>query len=116
MPPATGHEVVQDIRDLFAFIVHADISSESNSEMTGGTVPNIHANRPTSSAVRLGRTFRIDPEAIAVAGSSAGGLCAYLAAMHCVFPRPKAILSMYGMGGDFFVRKSCFVSRLVSSF
>ena len=48
-------------------------------------------------------TFKIDPDAMAVAGTSAGGLCAYLAAMHCVSPKPKGIVSMYGMGGDFFV-------------
>ena len=50
-------------------------------------------------------TFKIDPKTIAVAGSSAGGLCAYLAAMHCVSPKPKALLSLYGQGGDFLVRK-----------
>jgi len=37
-----------------------------------------------------------------VAGSSAGGLCAYLAGVHAR-PKPKAVLSLYGMGGDFFV-------------
>ncbi|KNZ73169.1 hypothetical protein J132_01004 [Termitomyces sp. J132] len=49
-----------------------------------------------------GLGFWVNPEAIAVAGSSAGGLCAYLAAVHCTSPKPKAIISMYGMGGDFF--------------
>ena len=40
---------------------------------------------------------------MAVAGSSAGGLCAYLAAIHCVSPKPKGIVSMYGLGGNFLV-------------
>jgi len=46
--------------------------------------------------------YRIDTEAISVAGSSAGGLCAYLAAT-VIKPKPKALLSMYGMGGDFLI-------------
>jgi dienelactone hydrolase len=91
MPPATGHEIAKDIQDLLKFVVEASILPPSNLE-------TIDASRPTVC------TFKIDPEAIAVAGSSAGGLCAYLAAMHCASPKPKAILSLYGQGGDFLVR------------
>ncbi|KAF8810216.1 alpha/beta-hydrolase [Phlegmacium glaucopus] len=76
LPPATGEDIVKDIQDVFSFLVKIDIK-------------NAHC------------TFKINPNAMAVAGSSAGGLCAYLAAMHCVSPKPKAIVSMYGMGGNF---------------
>jgi len=78
LPPATGHDIVKDIQDVFSFI-------------TGNAV--------------VDKNMRIkgDPDRLAVAGSSAGGLCAYLAALHAS-PRPKAVLSIYGMGGNFFVR------------
>lgn len=78
LPPATGHDIVKDLQDLFTFITETELSDASQ-------------NR-----------YRVDPERIAVSGSSAGGLCTYLAAMHCS-PRPKALISLYGMGGDFFV-------------
>jgi len=95
IPPATGHEVVQDIQDLFAFLGHAEISFPSKPHTVPATVSRDSTTQSSS------WRFRIDPEAIAVAGSSAGGLCAYLAAIHCDSPKPKAILSLYGMGGDF---------------
>jgi hypothetical protein len=74
LPPSTGHDVLQDIVDLFAFL----------------------ARTP-----KIGTTL-IDPTRLAVAGSSAGGMCAFLAAIH-VNPRPCAVLSIYGLGGDVFV-------------
>ena len=49
-----------------------------------------------------GCMYEVDSSAIAVAGASAGGLCAYLAVMH-VSPKPRALLSLYAMGGDFLV-------------
>ncbi|KAF8157979.1 Alpha/Beta hydrolase protein [Crassisporium funariophilum] len=76
LPPATGHDIVQDIKDLLTFLTTTRIRDE-------------------------GCLFKIDPNGIAVSGSSAGGLCAYLAAMHCVSPKPRAVVSMYGMGGNF---------------
>ena len=79
--PAASHHILQDIIDLFSYI-HKDMNDELKLE---------------------GRTERIDSNAIAVAGSSSGGFCAYLAALHAE-PRPKAVLSLYGMGGDFLVR------------
>ena len=78
LPPATGEDIVKDIQDIFSFLVKIDIKD-------------------------FRCTFKIDPDAMAVAGSSAGGLCAYLAAMHCVSPKPKGIVSIYGMGGNFLV-------------
>ena len=78
LPPATGEDIVKDIRDIFSFLVKIDIKDS-------------HC------------TFKIDPDAMAVTGSSAGGLCAYLAVMHCVSPKIKGIVSIYGMGGNFLV-------------
>ncbi|KAF8229677.1 alpha/beta-hydrolase [Tricholoma matsutake] len=88
LPPATGHEIAKDIQDLLRFVVDTAIPLPSNQEIAEGRGS-------------IGFSFQIDPDAIAVAGSSAGGLCAYLAAMHCSSPKPKAILSLYGQGGDF---------------
>ncbi|PPR04732.1 hypothetical protein CVT26_012867 [Gymnopilus dilepis] len=76
IPPSTAHDIVKDLQDLFAFI--------TGREMQSGEA-----------------TFKVDCDRIAVCGSSAGGLCAYLAVMNCE-PKPKALLSLYGMGGDFF--------------
>ncbi|KZT27450.1 alpha/beta-hydrolase, partial [Neolentinus lepideus HHB14362 ss-1] len=83
IPPAAGHDIISDIIDLFAFL------STSVNEL-------IRQNY-----LRTSMVVQLDPDAIAVAGTSSGGLCAYLAAMHAS-PKPKALLSMYSMGGDFF--------------
>lgn len=84
LPPASGHQIVRDIQDLFAFL------------STGHMNDCLNAAFPQTK-------FLINPNTLAVAGSSAGGLCSYLAAIHAS-PRPIALLSMYGMGGDFLVR------------
>lgn len=76
----TGHEILQDVRDVFAFLRRPDLEF---------ILPD-------------GRVLKVDGQRLAVAGTSAGGTCAYLAATH-VEPRPKAVLSMYGMGGNFLV-------------
>ncbi|KAF9016522.1 alpha/beta-hydrolase [Hymenopellis radicata] len=73
----TGRDILQDVKDAFAFV--------------GG-------RRFTHPAT--GAEYTIDSDSLAAAGTSSGGLCAYLAAIHAV-PQPKAIVSMYGMGGDF---------------
>lgn len=82
IPPATGHLIVDDLKDLFTFLGTVELSTKHD----GTDI-----------------LYRIDTNAIVVSGSSSGGLCAYLAAMHCN-PKPKAVLSMYGMGGNFIVR------------
>nr|VWP01178.1 Glycerol-1-phosphatase [Ganoderma boninense] len=79
LPPATGHDILADIKDLFAFI-DRDVN---------GLIQSCQAKY----------AFEIDSSALAVAGSSSGALCAYLAAMHAL-PQPKAVVSLYGMGGD----------------
>ena len=93
--PSTGHDILQDIKDLFIFLEH-------------GLNQAIHE---TLSPLNL-PSFLIDPQSIAVSGTSAGGLCAYLSAMHSS-PKPVALVSMYGMGADFLVssevvHESCF--------
>ncbi|KAK2465423.1 hypothetical protein APHAL10511_002777 [Amanita phalloides] len=84
IPPSTGHSVLEDIKDVFTFLNETELSK---------------AARPSSEEAFV--SFDIDKGAIAVAGASAGGLCAYLAAVHCKSPKPRAVLSLYGMGGDF---------------
>ncbi|GLB38669.1 putative alpha/beta hydrolase fold [Lyophyllum shimeji] len=89
--PATGHEIVRDIQDLLEFL--------ATLEVPAGEDPQ--ARTHSEGQVQPSFSYKIDPEAMAVAGSSAGGLCAYLAAMHCDSPKPRALISMYGMGGNF---------------
>lgn len=89
VPPCTGYDVLCDMKDLFAFL-----SASLNTQLLSLEPNHDHTSSRT--------VFKIDPERIGVAGSSAGGLCAHLAAAHA-FPRPKVVLSMYGMGGDFLV-------------
>jgi acetyl esterase/lipase len=48
---------------------------------------------------RAGDTMTLDVDKIAVIGESGGGYIARLAALHAV-PRPAALVSYYGMGGD----------------
>ncbi|KAF9485770.1 alpha/beta-hydrolase, partial [Pholiota conissans] len=75
LPPATGHDIIKDIQDLFVFLAKETLSA-------GGQI------------------FKVDTNRIIVAGSSAGGYCALLAAMHAV-PKPKVILSIYPTGANF---------------
>ena len=97
LPPATGHDILTDIKDLFTFFSSTDFSSHLDVMcLTRAEVDDCY-DFPK---------FHIDPYSIAVAGTSSGGLCAYLAAMH-VSPKPRAVLSLYGMGGDFLVR--CYI-------
>ncbi|KAI0702281.1 alpha/beta-hydrolase [Cytidiella melzeri] len=77
IPPSTGHDIIEDIRDLFTFV-----AKSLNSQLLS-THPNI----------------QIDVNSTAVSGCSAGGLCAYLAAMHA-HPKPKAVVALYAMGGQ----------------
>jgi len=87
LPPATGHDIVSDVQDLLSFLGGQ-----------GVTFPafTAEAQRQVS--------CKINTDALVLAGSSAGGLCAYLGAG--AHPRPRALLSLYGMGGDFLVRGS----------
>ncbi|EIW81211.1 alpha beta-hydrolase [Coniophora puteana RWD-64-598 SS2] len=78
IPPSTGHDVIEDIKDAFAFV----------------------ATRLNDELAQARSGVCVDAQALGVAGTSAGGLCAYLAAMHAT-PRPKAVVALYAMGGDF---------------
>lgn len=77
LPPSTGHDILDDVVDLFAFLARTQL---------------------------LG-TVQIDTTRLAVAGASAGGMCAFLAAIHA-YPKPCAVLSIYGLGGNLFVCSS----------
>lgn len=81
LPPATGHDLVEDIKDLFSYI-----DTSLNSAL------QTHPLNPHS--------LTINAKSILVTGTSAGGTCCYLASMHAT-PKPVGIVSMYGMGGDF---------------
>ena len=80
LAPATGHDILSDVLDLFAFIGGGKLG-----ELSG---------------------VKVDLENVVVAGSSAGGFCAFLAGAHVV-PKPRCVVSMYSMGGDVLVRFFC---------
>jgi len=79
LPSATVHDIIDDIKDLFSFLSQEDLCFKTDAG-----------------------DFGVDPTSLAVAGSSAGGTCAYLAAIHAS-PKPKAVLGLYAAGGNFFV-------------
>ena len=79
LPPSTGHDIVQDLRDLFKFIKE-DLNVQLRS---------INPETPV----------QVDANSIAVSGCSAGGLCAYLSVMHACI-KPKAVIALYAMGGN----------------
>lgn len=83
IPPGTGYDVLADVKDAIAFVA-GDLNVQLDQELAD---------------LGSGSRFRIDPTSIGVAGTSAGGFCTYLCAIHAV-PKPKVILSLYGMGGD----------------
>lgn len=74
--PDNGFDEIADVRALFNFL-----ASDVNTHLPAGAT--------------------INSSRIAVAGVSAGGYISRLAALHAT-PRPVAVLSLFGMGGDFF--------------
>lgn len=96
MPPATGHDIVEDIQDVFRFVATSLNSRLDEAMSNEGGVDAV----PTGGKLSW-NPYRVDPGAIGVAGSSAGGLCAYLACMHAD-PKPRVVLSMYGVGGNLY--------------
>lgn len=80
MIPSTGHEILRDVKSLFAFLADAD----------GGLNRELGA---------LGCPHQIDPNRLYVGGSSAGAYPAFLAALFAQ-PKPKGFFSLYGVGGD----------------
>lgn len=73
--PHSAHCIVDDVRDAFDFV-----SNKLNDALPSKSV-------------------RLDPSRIAVSGSSAGGYVAYVAAA-ALPDRIKAVVSLYGAGGD----------------
>ncbi|KAG1818639.1 Alpha/Beta hydrolase protein [Suillus subaureus] len=84
VPPGTGYDVLADVKDAIAFVA-GDLNVQLDQELAD---------------LGTGSRFRIDPTSIGVAGTSSGGFCAYLCAIYAV-PKPKVVLSLYSMGGDF---------------
>ncbi|KAJ7213878.1 Alpha/Beta hydrolase protein, partial [Mycena pura] len=78
LPGATLPDIIDDIKDLFSFLA-GDVCFKTDGDCR----------------------FGIDAQSLVVAGSSAGGTCAYLAATHAS-PRPKAVLAIYAMFGNAF--------------
>jgi len=73
--PGSGFDQLEDVKALFAFL-----AGDVNKHLPAGTT--------------------IDASRLAVAGGSAGGHMARLAALHAP-PKPVALASFYGMGGDY---------------
>ncbi|THV02996.1 alpha/beta-hydrolase [Dendrothele bispora CBS 962.96] len=82
-----AHDILEDIKDVFEFICSSEFESSLATQTLRGKEPT--------------QRVRIDPTRIAVAGTSSGGTCAYLATKHAE-PKPKVLLSIYAAGGDFF--------------
>lgn len=78
--PSTGHEILRDVKSLFAFLADTD----------GGLNKELKA---------LGCPHQIDPNRLFVGGSCAGAYPAFLAALFAQ-PKPKGYFSLYGVGGD----------------
>ncbi|TFK34731.1 Alpha/Beta hydrolase protein [Crucibulum laeve] len=83
IPPSNAHAILEDVQDLHAFLPSIEVTVPSEDDVD-------------SKAQKV----KIDTEALAVAGSSSGAFLAFLAAMHWK-SKPKAVLSIYGMSGDF---------------
>ncbi|EIN14616.1 alpha/beta-hydrolase [Punctularia strigosozonata HHB-11173 SS5] len=74
--PFTAHDILADVRALAAYIS----SGQWSLHLPSGASP--------------------DPSRLFVSGGSAGGYLARLYALHAS-PKPKAVLSLFGMGGAF---------------
>ena len=83
--PITGHDVLDDVKALFAWI-------------KSGTNTALDAHADTR-----GKGLMIDAARLLATGSSAGGYLANLAGRWCE-PRPKAVVTLYAQGGDYLVR------------
>ena len=97
LPPATGHDIASDVQDLISFLDSMDVTFLASVAETQRQV-----------------SCKINTNALVLVGSSAGGLCAYLGAR--ARPKPKALISLYGMGGDFLVRRSIHKNPMLSTF
>jgi acetyl esterase/lipase len=82
----TAHEILDDVLDFFRYLATTEFQLGPGDRV--GTT--------------TGGTFRVDPERVSVAGGSAGAICALFSGLY-VRPKPQALLSMYGQGGNWFV-------------
>ena len=79
--PSTALDQIEDMKALFAFLASPQFS-ESKTYFPEGTT--------------------LDCTRLAVAGFSGGAYCASMAGLYAS-PRPRAVLLMYGMSGDFLI-------------
>ncbi|EGO24137.1 hypothetical protein SERLADRAFT_470927 [Serpula lacrymans var. lacrymans S7.9] len=103
MPPATGHAILADIKDVFKFVsedLNRHLEKRQGAIRVNGDATMLENSGADTTTLNHVPTFHVDSGALAVAGTSAGGLCAYLAAVHAS-PKPKAVASLYAMGGKF---------------
>lgn len=75
--PSTGLDIIDDVKALFAFLAKPDFSEK-----------------------HLPSTLSLDASRIAIMGLSGGGYAARAAGLYAQ-PRPRAVFSLYGMGGEF---------------
>lgn len=107
MAPTSCVEALEDVKDLIRY-VGEELNGElerrerglfENDGATWRDPPTLGTEEPTTHPATHTH-LRISPSLISVAGTSAGGTLAYLAASHAL-PRPCRVLSLYGMGGDY---------------
>ncbi|KAK7048670.1 MYND finger domain-like protein [Favolaschia claudopus] len=90
IPSCTVHEVTDDVKDVFSFLSQDDLCFKTDTSTL----------------------FGLDSTSLAVAGSSSGGYCAYLAALYAS-PKPRAVLGLYATGGQLFTPLSLVVKKEV---
>ena len=75
--PSTGFDIIDDMKALFAFLAKPDFSEK-----------------------HLPSGLSLDASRIAIMGMSGGGYAARAAGLYAQ-PKPRAIFSLFGMGGEF---------------
>ena len=75
--PSTGFDIIEDMKALFSFLAS-----------------------PSFNEKHLPSGFTLDANRIAIMGASGGGYVARMAALYAQ-PKPRAVFSLFGMGGDF---------------
>ena len=75
--PSTGFDIIEDMKALFAFLAS-----------------------PAFNEKHLPAGLTLDANRIAIMGASGGGYVARVAALYA-HPKPRAVFSLFGMGGEF---------------
>jgi len=85
MPPVTGHDIIEDIKDVFRFISE-ELNTKLSKETSAGRFYPFHVDSTLLLLPGLApvASARIMPDAYN--------------------PKPRALVLMYAMGGDYLVR------------